>query len=138
MRQLHVGGETAFPRRLSERASLPVHPHRVLLVDDNDEVRETSADMLEELGYRVTQATNGFDALDKLAEFPDVEVMVTDIRMPGMSGFELCDLASARYRGLKVVMMSGYFTPQSTTRRLIRKPFRTVELDVAIKEVLGE
>ena len=110
----------------------------MLLVDDNDDVRETSADMLEELGYSVTQAANGFEALDKLAECPDLEVMVTDIRMPGMSGFELCDLASSRYRGLKVVMISGYFTSQPTTRRRIRKPFRTVELDVAIREVLGE
>ena len=92
---------------------MPDHHHRILLVDDNDDVRETSADMLEELGYSVLQATNGFEALDKLAEFPDLEVMVTDIRMPGMSGFELCDLASARYRSLKVVMISGYFAPQA-------------------------
>lgn len=114
------------------------HPHHVLLVDDNDDVRETSADMLEELGYRVLQATNGFEALEKLAEFPDLEVMVTDIRMPGMSGFELCDLASARYHSLKVVMISGYFTPQATSCRLIRKPFRTVELDHAIREALAD
>lgn len=117
---------------------MPDHHHRVLLVDDNDDVRETSADMLEELGYRVLQAANGFEALDKLAEFPDLEVMVTDIRMPGMSGFELCDLASARYRSLKVVMMSGYFAPQVTTCRLIRKPFRTTELDNAIREALAD
>lgn len=117
---------------------MPAHHHRVLLVDDNDDVREMSADMLEELGYRVTQAANGFEALDRLAEHPDLEVMVTDIRMPGMSGFELCDIASARYQRLKVVMMSGYFAPQATTCRLIRKPFRTVELDVAIREALGE
>jgi CheY-like chemotaxis protein len=117
---------------------LSAHHHRVLLVDDNDDVRETSADMLEELGYCVTQAANGFEALDRLAEHPDLEVMVTDIRMPGMSGFELCELAGAQYRSLKMVMISGYFSPQATTRRLIRKPFRTVELDVAIREVLAE
>ncbi len=117
---------------------MPDHHHRVLLVDDNDDVRETSADMLEELGYCVLQATNGFEALEKLAEFPDLEVMVTDIRMPGMSGFELCDLASARHRSLKVVMISGYFAPQPTTCRLIRKPFRTIELDHAIREALAD
>ncbi|MDT7953253.1 MAG: response regulator [Acetobacteraceae bacterium] len=117
---------------------MPSQPRRVLLVDDNDDVRETSADMLKELGYCVLQAANGFEALDKLAKHPELEVMVTDVRMPGMSGFELCDLASARYRTLKMVMMSGYFAPQATTRRLIRKPFRTVELDIAIQEVLAE
>ena len=93
--------------------------------------------MLEELGYRVMQATNGFEALDKLAQHPDLQVMVTDIRMPGMSGFELCDLAGERYRDLKMVMISGYFTPQATTCRLVRKPFRTGELDAAIREVLA-
>lgn len=117
---------------------MPDHHHRILLVDDNDDVRETSADMLEELGYFVLQATNGYEALDKLAEFPDLEVMVTDIRMPGMSGFELYDLASARYRSLKVVMISGYFAPQTTKCRLIRKPFRTIELDLAIQEALAD
>lgn len=117
---------------------MPAHHHRVLLVDDNDDVRETSADMLEELGYCVLQAANGFEALDKLAQHPELEIMVTDIRMPGMSGFELCDLASARYHSLKLVMMSGYFAPQSTTRRLIRKPFRTLELDTAIREALAD
>ncbi|MDP9095882.1 MAG: response regulator [Pseudomonadota bacterium] len=116
---------------------MPDHHHHVLLVDDNDDVRETSADMLEELGYRVLQATNGFDALDKLAEYPDLDVMVTDIRMPGMSGFELFDLASARYQTLKVVMMSAYFSPQATKCRLVRKPFRTIDLDNAIREALA-
>ena len=133
-----AGAQRFDSRRMFKDQSLPAHHHRVLLVDDNDDVRETSADMLEELGYCVTQAANGFEALDKLAAHPDLEVMVTDIRMPGMSGFELCDLASARYHGLKLVMISGYCAPQATTRRLIRKPFRTVELDVAIKEVLAE
>ena len=109
----------------------------ILLVDDNEDVRVISADMLEELGYRVVQAASGLEALDRLAENPDVVVMVTDVRMPGMSGFELCDIASARHHGLKIVMMSGYFTPQSTRRRLVRKPFRTVELADAIREALA-
>ena len=61
-------------------------PHRVLLVDDNKDVLETSAEMLEELGYRVITATNGFEALDRLDEHPDLEVVVTDVRMPGHVG----------------------------------------------------
>ena len=110
----------------------------VLIVEDNELNMKLFRDLLEAHGYQTSGTSNGFEALDRLAEYPDLEVMVTDIRMPGMSGFELCELASARYRSLKVVMMSGYFAPQATTRRLIRKPFRTVELDVAIREVLAE
>ena len=116
---------------------MPAQHRCVLLVDDNEDVRETSADMLEELGYCVIKAASGYEALARLAEHPDLDVMVTDIRMPGMSGFELHDLVSARYQRVKIVLMSGYFTPQAHQCRLIRKPFRTVELDDAIREVLA-
>jgi CheY-like chemotaxis protein len=109
----------------------------VLLVDDDHDVRETSADMLEELGYKVTQAASGAEALDKLAEDPGLEVMVTDIRMPGMSGLELSSLAGARRRDLKIILISGYFLPQPIQRRFLQKPFRTHDLDAAIRAELG-
>jgi len=106
-------------------------------VDDDNEVRETSADMLEELGYRVMQAANGPEALDKLDEHPELEVMVTDIRMPGMSGIELSDVAGTRRSNLKIILISGYFLPQPIQRRFLQKPFRTHDLDAAIRAELG-
>lgn len=109
----------------------------VLLVDDDDYVRETSADMLEELGYQVMRAANGQEALQQLATHPDLAVMVTDVRMPGMSGLELSDVAAAKYRSLKIILMSGYFAPQPIFRRFLRKPFQTVELDEAIRAELA-
>ena len=112
-------------------------PHLVLLVDDDDDVRETSADMLEELGYHVMQAANGYEALDKLDQFPELEVMVSDVRMPGMSGLELSSLASERYHALKIILISGFFTPQPIRCRFLQKPFRTTELDAAIREELN-
>lgn len=108
-----------------------------MLVDDDDDVRETSADMLEELGYHVVQASNGFDALDLLDRRPDLEVMVTDIRMPGMSGLELSELARSRRQDLKIILISGYFLPQPIKRRFLQKPFRTHDLDQAIQAELG-
>jgi CheY-like chemotaxis protein len=110
----------------------------VLLVDDDDDVRETSADMLEELGYRVVQATNAYEALGKLEQCPELAVMVTDVRMPGMSGLELLRIAGERYHGLKIILMSGYFTPQPLTCRFLQKPFRTTELDAAIQAELSD
>lgn len=107
-----------------------------MLVDDDDDVRVTSADMLEELGYRVMQASSGFEALKMLDRNPDLEVMVTDVRMPGMSGLELSTLAGARRRDLKIILISGYFMPQPIQRRFLRKPFRTNELDAAIRAEL--
>jgi CheY-like chemotaxis protein len=110
--------------------------HRVLLVDDDDDVRETSADMLQELGYCVMQAASGLEALEKLATYPNLEIMVTDVRMPGMSGLELTAIAGERYRRLKIIVMSGYFTPQPIKCRFLQKPIRTTELDAAIRAEL--
>ena len=78
----------------SRESRLIGRPHMILLVDDDDDVRETSADMLGELGYGVVQAANGPEALALLDGRPDLEVMVTDIRMPGMSGLELTPRAA--------------------------------------------
>ena len=105
----------------------------ILLVDDDDDVRETSADMLAELGYSVLQASSGPEALEVLDTVPSLEVMVTDIRMPGMSGIELSDLAHGRRQDLKIILISGYFLPQPIQRRFLQKPFRTHELDQAIQ-----
>ncbi len=92
--------------------------------------------MLEELGYHVMQAASGLEALDKLGENPDLKVMVTDIRMPGMSGLELSDLAGTRHTELKIILISGYFLPQPIRRRFLQKPFRTHDLDAAIRAEL--
>ncbi len=93
--------------------------------------------MLEELGYCVVQASSGREALNLLDDNPDLDVMVTDVRMPGMSGIELSDLAGDRHRDLKIILISGYFLPQPIQRRFLQKPFRTNDLDAAIRAELG-
>lgn len=105
----------------------------ILLVDDDESVRETSADMLEEIGYTVLRAPGGHEALTLLEEHHEIDVMVTDVRMPGMSGFELSDIARRRFAGLKIILISGYFPPQPISRRFLQKPFRIRELDQAIQ-----
>ena len=109
----------------------------ILLVDDDEAVRETSAEMLQELGYTVVQATGGHAALGVLDQHDGVEVMVTDVRMPGMSGLELSDIAARRFRDLRVILISGYFLPQPINRRFLQKPFRIRELDEAIRAELA-
>ena len=121
-----TGGSSLFP-----------HPPIVLVVDDDADVREVAAVMLEELGYVVVQAGSGAEALDILARRSDLDVMVTDIRMPGMTGLELLDKASGLRSDLKVILISGYFQPQALPRRFLQKPFRTRELDAAIRAELG-
>lgn len=108
----------------------------ILVVDDDDDVREVSAIMLEDLGYTVVQASGGDEALAIIDQHPDLDVLVTDIRMPGMSGIELSEIATLRRRDLGVVLISGYFLPQPITRRFVQKPFRSHELDAAIRAEL--
>ena len=108
----------------------------ILVVDDDSAVRETSASMLEDLGYVVLQATGGPEALELVERHPEVDLMVTDIRMPGMSGLELSDIATTRRSDLPVILISGYFVPQKINHRFLQKPFRTHELDAAIQAEL--
>lgn len=109
----------------------------ILLVDDDEEVRQTSAEMLEELGYVVLQAESGCEALALLETNPQLDVLVTDVRMPGMTGLELSAEARARRRDLRVILISGFFRPQALTCRFLQKPFRTHDLDAAIRAELG-
>lgn len=116
--------------------SSPNRPPVILLVDDDGIVRETSAEMLEELGYVVLQAESGAEALTILDREQQLDVLVTDVRMPGMTGLELSAAATARRDGLRVILISGFFRPQALTCRFLQKPFRTHELDAAIRAEL--
>ena len=63
--------------------------HKVLVVDDRQEIRDLLADILKTRGYQVSTATDGYDALTQFAlDRPDL--LITDLTMPGMDGYELC------------------------------------------------
>ena len=63
--------------------------HKVLVVDDRQEIRDLLADILKTRGYAVAAATDGYDALTQFAlDRPDL--LITDLTMPGMDGYELC------------------------------------------------
>lgn len=117
-------------------SQLPSRSPTVLLVDDDEDVRQTSAEMLEELGYVVLQAESGSEALAIMDRNPHLDVLVTDVRMPGMTGLELSAEATARRRDLRVILISGFFRPQALTCRFLQKPFRTHDLDAAIRAEL--
>jgi CheY-like chemotaxis protein len=109
---------------------------KLLIVDDDPEVRVIVAEFLEEFGYDVLQASGGLAALKLLADNPDVRMMITDIRMPDMSGIELANIATERQRDLKIILISGFFVSQQIERRFLRKPFRMNELQAAVRAEL--
>ena len=109
----------------------------ILVVDDDADVREVIAETLEGFGYGVIQAASGEEALPVLAARHDIRVLITDVRMPGMSGFELAMRARGLDAGLKVIITSGYFLPQPIAERFLKKPFRMHELASAIRAELA-
>ena len=109
---------------------------RLMVVDDDPEVRVIVAEFLEDFGYRVVQASGGAEALSLLSHTPDLRMIITDIRMPDMSGIELADIATRRQRDLKVILISGYFVSQQVDWRFLRKPFRMRDLEAAVRAEL--
>jgi len=107
----------------------------VLLVEDNEDVRQTVRRHLLDLGYQVLEARDAEDARSLLSAVPDVAVLVSDVIMPGqVGGLGLADEARRLVPGIKIVLMSG-FTSWSAgaydwfdESLLLRKPFGREEL----------
>ncbi|MDE2007922.1 MAG: response regulator [Rhodospirillales bacterium] len=104
----------------------------ILVVDDDPEVREIVAEILEDYGHRVLPADGGAEALRILEDRPEIELVITDVRMPDISGLELAARARRAREGLKVILISGYFMAQDVGMRVLLKPFRMSELQDAV------
>lgn len=79
----------------------------VLVVDDNEIVRDLTGAMLERAGFDVRTATNSTEALDLAATLEQIDLLVTDVIMPGMSGIALADLMVERHPEINVLFTSG-------------------------------
>ena len=104
-------------------------PKVVLVVDDEPMVRMLAVDLFEEMGCDVVEASSGAEALARLEERPDVSLMFTDCRMPGMSGPELAEVAAERWPHLRIVLVTGYHNMQVPGWPMVWKPYdaRTIE-----------
>jgi CheY-like chemotaxis protein len=87
---------------------MPAVKARLLLVDDNAEVRDLLAERLSTMGHKVRSAVDGFSALQEIRrEVP--EILISDLNMPRMSGFEFLSVVRRRFPSIRVVAMSGEF-----------------------------
>jgi PAS domain S-box-containing protein len=123
--------------------SVPRGTEVVLLVEDDRLVRHYVAEQLESLGYRVLLAENGAAALPMVQQGDAIDLLLTDVIMPGMSGRELADAARVLRPGLKVLYCSGYSEDAIIHQgrldpgvQLLAKPFRRGELARRVREVL--
>ena len=122
---------------------LMVSAPTLLIVEDDSMVREVTALTLEAEGYAVIVASNGKEALEVLAQNPSVDLLLTDVIMPGMTGFVLAEHAKQLRPSLPVLYFSGY--PDEGMKNdsgvgldeIIRKPFRAPKLRAEIERALG-
>jgi CheY-like chemotaxis protein len=117
----------------------------VLVVDDDRDIRAMLVRALRRAGYTVLEAGNGADALQRLGEAGGtVDLLLTDVKMPGMGGRELADAARARYPSLRVLFSSGYAENAIADHgvladgvHFIAKPYTLQALTARIRAVLA-
>jgi PAS domain S-box-containing protein len=111
---------------------------RVLVVDDDAAVRGITTTFLNELGHRTFEAADGAAALALLEAGERVDLLVTDVAMPGISGTELAAQARARWPEMPVLLLTGYADPATRSGGfpVLRKPFRQTELARQVAAVL--
>jgi CheY-like chemotaxis protein len=108
----------------------------VLVVDDDPDVRQYAASVLDEAGYRVLTAADGGSALAVVERDDSIDVLFTDVVMPGINGFELARAATAQRPSLKVLFASGYATDLTPAGQLLKKPYRPLQLTREIESLL--
>jgi signal transduction histidine kinase len=138
---LPVADEEAISsEQLQAETARAVRPATVLLVDDEELVRVGTAEMLIDLGYSVVQASSGVAALAALrAGEADIDILVTDHLMPGMSGAELVREARGLLPKLPALLVTGYTNLSHATEAelpRLAKPFRQAELAARIADLL--
>ena len=112
----------------------------ILVVDDEETVRESLAAVLEREGYRVLLAEGGEEGLAVLKENPGIQLLISDHNMPGMTGIEFLKLVRERYPHVTRVMLTGDPDPQTIIRsinegevyRFIKKPWDNIALRVTV------
>jgi two-component system cell cycle response regulator CpdR len=118
---------------------------RILLADDEEAVRTLIGRALAEDGHQVAAATDGVEALDRLAkDGGGFDLLLTDVKMPVMDGIALALAAARDHPNLVILLMTGYADQRERAHGLdalihdvIAKPFSNQEIRAAVKEALG-
>lgn len=139
-----------MPEEFECKSNPSFHPNTpskglILLVEDEDFVREVAREILQIEGYTVIEACNPNEALERYEHGGPIDLLLTDIVMPGMDGHDLAVRLTQRQPSIRSIFMSGY-TENTLLRRGIRnlnaaylqKPFTLQALVEKVREVLAE
>lgn len=119
--------KTASPARSSDRAT-------ILLVDDDEHIRRLVADFLNLLNYEVIAFPSAAEAMDKLSQDGQIDLILSDVTMAGISGQALAERARALRPGIPVLLMSG----RSETSQLTGAGFRVIVKPFSIREIQAQ
>ncbi len=133
----------AHPRRTYMTAFQPSKPVTILAVDDDRSVLDLLRETLDAAGYRVLAATGGWEAIREFESGEDVELLLTDVIMPDLTGPVLAERLRAKKPGLRVLFISGFhdadLVQRFVTRKgftLLPKPFTVTALLRVVREAL--
>ncbi|GAB4546054.1 MAG: hypothetical protein Kow0063_40310 [Anaerolineae bacterium] len=135
---------TPMPVRPRGIADAPSGDETILVVEDDESVRDLTRRVLEGQGYHVLQASNGHEAIQVFAGYAGpIHLLVTDLIMPGISGKLLSEQLRQAHPDLKVLFMSGYTDELIAGRGvlepgvvLLQKPFRPLDLTLKVRQIL--
>ena len=113
---------------------------QVLIAEDEPLIRSLLQKFLKMWGYRTLVASDGKEALEVAADHPgDIDLLLSDVTMPGISGPELAEKLTTKRPSLKVILMSGFSRAHVVLQhgwRFVHKPFKPTEIKETVKEVL--
>ena len=124
-------------------SSAVVETATILIAEDEAMVRMVEAETLRDAGYVIREAKDGAEALEILKSGVPVDLLITDIKMPGMNGYQLAEAGTALRPEMKVILITGYAQdplPAGMARagvRVVYKPFDIDVLPSLAKQVLG-
>ena len=118
-------------------------PPKVLVVEDEMLLRMRAVDIVEDAGFTPIEAVNADEALAILEARSDVDLLFTDIQMPGsMDGLKLAHAVHERWPSIKIILVSGKLTPTDSERptdsRFFGKPLEVKQMIAEIQEIVGQ
>jgi CheY-like chemotaxis protein len=124
--------------------AIPATQRRILVVEDDDIVRRMAVELLGDHGYQVDEATDGTTGMAMLEKADSLDLLLSDVGLPGPNGRQLADYAVSRFPGIRVVLMTGYAAHIATDAALLHgnvelltKPFDADVLLRKIGDILG-
>ncbi|WP_315836771.1 hybrid sensor histidine kinase/response regulator [Bradyrhizobium prioriisuperbiae] len=141
----HTVGFAAVPATADDagKTQSSGHKAKVLLVEDSEEVAQVSREYLERIGHTVVTVTNGVDALAALSNVKGIDIVLSDIVMPGeMDGLDVARQVRTQFPGLPIILVTGYSSSANAARRegfeVLRKPYNITRIARAIETHLAK